>query len=171
MAETDSLAVKRLSDAATIPYRATDGSAGFDLCASEPTTIESGRRKVVKTDLVLGIPAGHYGRIAPRSGLAFKYGIDVCAGVIDSDYRGPVGCVLSNAGTESFAIRAGDRIAQLIIEKISLPNVMEVSSLDATTRGSGGFGSTGTTVEAHAASAAPGAANDDCTSSSAPSRR
>ena len=138
------LLVKRLSENAKLPYRATDGSAGLDLCASESTEIPSGTRRVVMTDLALAIPPGHYGRIAPRSGLAFKFGIDICAGVIDSDYRGPVGCVLANAGTETFCIKQGDRIAQLILERVSTPRVVETSNLDETMRGAGGFGSTGT---------------------------
>ncbi len=140
------LLVKRTSANATLPYRATPGSAGFDLCASEPTTIASGTRRAVKTGLQIAIPAGHYGRIAPRSGLAFKKGIDTCAGVIDSDYRGDVGLLLSNAGTDDFQIQQGDRVAQLIIEKISVPDVVEVSSLSVTSRGTGGFGSTGTSA-------------------------
>jgi len=82
------LKVKRLSPAATLPVRATTGSAGYDLCAAEETTIPAGMRKVVKTDLSVGIPPRHYGRVAPRSGLSFKYGIDIGAGVIDS-----VGCL------------------------------------------------------------------------------
>jgi dUTP pyrophosphatase len=144
------LLVKRLSENAKLPYRATDGSAGLDLCASESTDIPSGTRRVVMTDLALAIPSGHYGRIAPRSGLAFKFGIDICAGVIDSDYRGPVGCVLANAGTETFCIKQGDRIAQLILERVSTPRVVETSNLDETMRGAGGFGSTGTETPADA---------------------
>ena len=98
---------------------------------------------IVQTDLAVAIPAGHYGRVAPRSGLAVKHFIDVGAGVIDSDYRGAVGVVLFNHSADDFHIKHGDRIAQLIIEKISTPAVVEVDDLDATERGAGGFGSTG----------------------------
>jgi dUTP pyrophosphatase len=94
--------------------------------------------------LAIAIPEGHYGRIAPRSGLAVKNFIDVGAGVIDMDYRGPVGVVLFNHSGDDFHIKQGDRIAQLIIEKISNPQIVEVDDLDATARGAGGFGSTGT---------------------------
>ena len=137
------LKFKLLSGDATLPTRATTGSAGLDLYASEETSISSGSRRVVKTDLSLAVPMGTYARIAPRSGLAFKHGIDVCAGVVDSDYRGPLGVVLSNLSDKTFEIKKGDRIAQLIIEQIAILDPVEVDSLDSTTRGSGGFGSTG----------------------------
>ncbi len=137
------LKFKLLSEDATLPTRATTGSAGLDLYASEETSISSGSRRVVKTDLSLAVPMGTYARIAPRSGLAFKHGIDVCAGVVDSDYRGPLGVVLSNLSDKTFEIKKGDRIAQLIIEQIAILDPVEVDSLDSTTRGSGGFGSTG----------------------------
>lgn len=81
--------------------------------------------------------------IAPRSGLAWKHSIDVGAGVIDADYRGPVGVILFNHSDVDFEVKIGDRIAQLIIEKIIVPDVEEVDDLDSTVRGSGGFGSTG----------------------------
>ena len=80
---------------------------------------------------------------APRSGLAWKHSIDVGAGVIDADYRGPVGVILFNHSDQDFAVKAGDRVAQLILERIVTPDVMEVEDLESTTRGSGGFGSTG----------------------------
>jgi len=138
-----SLRVKRLVPEARLPERATDGAAGYDLFALEDTTILG--RAVVRTGIAVVIPAGYYGRVAPRSGLAVKHRIDVCAGVIDSDYRGEIGVVLSqgNGWTPSYTVKAGDRIAQLILEKIATPPVEEVGDLDETARGSGGFGSTG----------------------------
>lgn len=90
------------------------------------------------------MPAGCYGRVAPRSGLAAKHGIDVGAGVIDEDYRGNIGVVLFNHGKEAFEIKRGDRIAQLICERIVYPVLEEVEKLTETVRGAGGFGSTGT---------------------------
>ena len=90
------------------------------------------------------IPSEYYGRIAPRSSLAWKNHIDVGAGVIDEDYRGPVGVVLFNHSDEEFRIIQGERIAQLIITKIITPEVIVVDDLDDTKRGTGGFGSTGT---------------------------
>lgn len=141
--EEPPLKVKRLTDKATLPFRATPGSAGYDLCSAEDTTIPAGTRKMVKTDLAIAVPANHYGRIAPRSGLAFKKGIDIGAGVIDPDYTGPLGLVLCNNGTSEFLIHQGDRVAQLLIERVAVPKVLEVQELDKTTRGAGGFGSTG----------------------------
>ena len=91
----------------------------------------------------MNIPVTCYGRIAPRSGLAWKKHIDVGAGVIDADYRGNVGVVLFNHGEEDLQVKRGDRIAQLILEKISYADIVEVDDLDATARGDGGFGSTG----------------------------
>tara|TARA_Y100000768_G_scaffold346563_1_gene294192 strand:- start:5982 stop:6479 length:498 start_codon:yes stop_codon:yes gene_type:complete len=141
--EEPPLKVKRLTDNATLPFRATCGSAGYDLCSAENTTIPAGTRKMVRTDLSIAVPANHYGRIAPRSGLAFKKGIDIGAGVIDPDYTGPIGLVLCNNGTSEFMIKQGDRVAQLLIERVAVPEIMEVQELDKTTRGAGGFGSTG----------------------------
>lgn len=142
--EPETLKVKRLSERATLPRRATAGAAGYDLCSAEKTSVPAGTRKVVKTDLAVAIPVLHYGRIAPRSGLAFKEGLDVAAGVIDPDYRGPLGLVICNNGTKDFEIKIGDRIAQLLLERVGTPVVEEVEKLDETPRGAGGFGSTGT---------------------------
>jgi len=83
------------------------------------------------------------GRVAPRSGLAYKHGIDTLAGVIDADYRGPVGVILANLSDTDFAVKVGDRIAQLVVEKIVMPDVVVVNELEASVRGAGGFGSTG----------------------------
>ena len=94
------------------------------------------------TDISIAIPTGMYGRVAPRSGLAVKHFLDVGAGVIDCDYRGPVGVVMFNFSDKDFQVTAGDRVAQLIIEKIAMLPVEEVDNLDDTERGHGGFGST-----------------------------
>jgi len=137
------LKVKRLSSNATLPVRASAGAAGYDLCAAENCVIEAHTRRVVKTDLSMEIPPRHYGRVAPRSGLSFKFGIDIAAGVIDSDYRGAVGIVVVNNGSSAFEIKSGDRVAQLLLERVNTPAVEEVDELDVTVRGSAGFGSTG----------------------------
>ncbi|SPO45473.1 probable dUTP pyrophosphatase [Moesziomyces antarcticus] len=128
---------------AKLPTRGSASAAGYDLYASEAVVIPRGGRKVVQTGICLAIPEGHYGRVAPRSGLASKHGIDTGAGVIDADYRGLLGVLLFNLGDADFTVNEGDRIAQLIIEKIATPEVEEVESLDDTIRGAGGFGSTG----------------------------
>lgn len=135
---------------AFMPERADDGAAGYDLKSSskESLIIRSKQRLLAPTGLKMAIPKGHYGRIAPRSGLALKNGIDVGAGVVDSSYRGKVGVVLFNHSDHDFVIKHGDRIAQLILERISTPVLQQVEDdqLDETARGEGGFGSTGVSV-------------------------
>ena len=138
------LRVKKLSAHAVPPARASAGAAGYDLCAAYDAVVPAnGGRALVKTDVAVAVPPGTYGRVAPRSGLALKSGIDVGAGVIDEDYRGNVGVILFNHGDADFAIKAGDRIAQLVLERIAVAEVVVVEDLDATERGAGGFGSTG----------------------------
>ncbi|XP_012504628.1 PREDICTED: deoxyuridine 5'-triphosphate nucleotidohydrolase, mitochondrial [Propithecus coquereli] len=133
----------RLSEHATAPTRGSARAAGYDLYSAYDYTIPSMEKTVVKTDIQIALPSGCYGRVAPRSGLAAKHFIDVGAGVIDEDYRGNVGVVLFNFGKEKFEVKKGDRIAQLICERIFYPEIKEVQVLDDTERGSGGFGSTG----------------------------
>jgi dUTP pyrophosphatase len=137
------LLVKRLSEAATLPTKGSQFAAGYDLYASESKVIPSKDRAPVKTDIAVEIPYGYYGRVASRSGLAFKNGIDAGAGVVDPDYRGEVMVLLFNHANENFVITQGDRIAQLIIEKCEDLPVEEVEELHDTIRGEAGFGSTG----------------------------
>jgi deoxyuridine 5'-triphosphate nucleotidohydrolase len=144
---TAALQVKKLSPTATIPTRGSPYSAGFDLSADEEKVIPAGGRGVVATGLSIACPPGTYARIAPRSGLAVKRGIDCGAGVVDADYRGPVGVVLFNFGAEDFVVEVGDRIAQLILEKVNMAPVAEVEELAETARGAGGFGSTGVSLK------------------------
>lgn len=136
--------VKKLSEDAQIPTAGTPFAAGYDLYAAHDGVIYPKNRKLIKTNLAISIPAGYYGRIAPRSGLAFKHGIDVLAGVIDSDYRGDVGVILFNSDiANEFEVKKGDRIAQIIIEKCMSAFWSEVSELETSVRAGGGFGSTG----------------------------
>ncbi|XP_057458790.1 deoxyuridine 5'-triphosphate nucleotidohydrolase-like isoform X2 [Lotus japonicus] len=137
------LRVKKLSDKAVLPARASHLSAGYDLSSAVETKVPARGKALVATDISISIPEGTYARIAPRSGLTWKHSIDVGAGVIDADYRGPVGVILFNHSDLDFEVKIGDRIAQLIIEKIVTPDVAEVEDLDSTVRGEGGFGSTG----------------------------
>lgn len=137
------LKVKKLSEKAVLPSRGSALAAGYDLSSAEETVVPARGKALVPTDLSVAIPHGTYARIAPRSGLALKHSIDVGAGVIDADYRGPVGVILFNHSDADFAVKPGDRIAQMIIEVIATPEVAEVEDLDATLRGDGGFGSTG----------------------------
>ncbi|KAE8675273.1 Deoxyuridine 5'-triphosphate nucleotidohydrolase [Hibiscus syriacus] len=137
------LKVKRLSEKAVLPSRGSALAAGYDLSSATDTKVPARGKALIPTDLSISVPEGTYGRVAPRSGLAWKHSIDVGAGVIDADYRGPLGVILFNYSDVDFEVKVGDRIAQLIIEKIMTPDVLEVEDLDATTRGAGGFGSTG----------------------------
>lgn len=137
------LKVQRLSDDSVLPVRGSDRAAGFDLFAAEGVIIPPLSRALIKTDLAITVPRGTYGRIAPRSGLSLKKSIDVAGGVIDEDYTGNVGIILVNNGVEEFEVVQGTRIAQLVCEKICFPELEEVVSLDATERGDGGFGSSG----------------------------
>merc|ERR1712151_1198140 len=111
--------------------------------AAEETCVKAGGKAIVKTGLSVAIPWGTYARIAPRSGLAAKRMIHVGAGVVDFDHRGELGVVLFNHGADDFEVAVGDRIAQLILEKVSMATCAEVEALDDTARGAGGFGSTG----------------------------
>lgn len=140
-----SLQIKLLSPDAQAPKRGSEFAAGYDIYASSDIVVPKLGKAIVPTDIAMAIPAGHYGRIAPRSGLAAKHSIDVGAGVIDEDYRGPLSVILFNLNQEcDFSIKKGDRIAQLILERISTPEIEIVEGeLASTTRGSGAFGSTG----------------------------
>jgi dUTP pyrophosphatase len=130
-----------------LPRPMTRGSAGMDLYAnvSEPVVLNPGEIVLIPTGLSLSIPEGYEAQIRPRSGLALKYGISLVntPGTIDSDYRGEVNIIMVNFGKQPFTINRGDRIAQMVINKIEIPEVIEVEELDVTTRGEGGFGSTG----------------------------
>ena len=137
------LYIKKLRNSAAIPKRATKDAAGYDIASVEETVVPAKGRTVVKTGLSIAIPDGCYGRIAPRSGLAVKKFIDIGAGVIDADYRGEIGVVMFNHSDEDLKVKQGDRIAQLILEKISTPEVKETVDLSSTVRGSQGFGSSG----------------------------
>ncbi|CAL5225468.1 g8289 [Coccomyxa viridis] len=142
-APISTIRVKRLTPDAVLPKRGSAKAAGYDLASAQDTYVPARGKAVVKTGLSIAIPAETYARIAPRSGLAVKHFIDTGAGVVDEDYRGEVGVVLFNHSDVDFQVKKGDRIAQLILERIMTPEVEEVDDLDATVRGSGGYGSTG----------------------------
>jgi len=136
--------IKKLSDNAIIPAKGSAFAAGYDLYAAEDAVVNCGTRKLIKTNISMEITPGYYGRIAPRSGLAYKNGIDVLAGVIDSDYRGDIGVILYNSDKNiDFIVKKGDRIAQIIFEACYSATLNEAENLDNTLRQSGGFGSTG----------------------------
>lgn len=143
------LNVTKLVPHAIIPTRATPGAVGYDLYSTDNYVVLAGRRVVVSTGISVTLPPGCYGRIAPRSGLAVKHGLETLAGVIDPDYTGEVKVVLQNLDSvQPFVIRPGYRIAQLILEQCVTPEVVEVPGectglVEPTTRGASGFGSTG----------------------------
>lgn len=138
----------KLSEDAIIPKRATTGSAGLDLCAcmEENVLLKPGERALIHTGLAIGLPSHEFvALVFARSGLAIKHGITLSnsVGVIDSDYRGEICVGLCNLGSEDYTITPGERIAQLVIMRVETPMPTEVTTLDETVRGSGGFGSTG----------------------------
>ena len=130
-----------------LPQYSTQQSAGLDLRAEldHPITLKPGQRNLIPTGLKIALPHGYEAQVRPRSGLAYKYGITVLnsPGTIDADYRGDVGVILINHGSESFTIENGERIAQLIIAKFVQIEWDEVNDLSITSRGEDGFGSTG----------------------------
>jgi dUTP pyrophosphatase len=144
MSESPSLPVKRLHADAVLPVYKHPGDAGMDLSAVEAVTVAPGEIVAVPTGLAFAIPDGYVGLVHPRSGLASR-GLTVAnaPGTIDAGYRGEVKVLLINLGTEPFAIEKGDRIAQMVIQQVAHLPLVESANLDATLRGSGGFGSTG----------------------------
>ena len=134
----------RLSEHAREPTRATEKAAGADLYSAHECQIEPKGKALIRTDLQMAIPTGYYGRIAPRSGLAYKHFIQVGAGVIDEDYRGNVGVLLYNFSEVRFTVKKGAKIAQIIMEKIVIPVLEEVPRMPLNTeRGKNGFGHSG----------------------------
>lgn len=131
-----------------MPQYMSGAAAGMDLCAAntEPVVVSPGQVKLIPTGLYVAIPAGYEGQVRPRSGLALKHGITLVnsPGTIDSDYRGEVGIIIGNIGSEPYTIERGCRIAQLVIAPVTQAEVEVVESLDETVRGAGGFGHTGT---------------------------
>ena len=128
-----------------VPTYATAGAAGMDVVSAEDIELAPGGRHAVATGFAMAIPEGYEIQVRPRSGLALKNGISLpnTPGTIDSDYRGELKIIMINLGSESFAIRRGDRIAQLVAAPVQLAHFSEVAELDDTARGTGGFGSTG----------------------------
>ena len=136
------LKVHLLNDQATLPVRGSPGAAGWDLASSAQVSLQPGERHLVPLGLSLEVPPGCYGRSAPRSSMALR-GVDVAGGVVDADFRGEVKIILVNNGAELFVVNVGDRVGQLILEKIAHVNLEVPSSLSSTVRGTAGFGSTG----------------------------
>ena len=142
--EGEALKITKLDPTAIIPRRMSPGAAGYDLYGVEDVTIPRYGRKILKTGISIEMPAGVYGRIAPRSGLSVKKGLGIGAGVIDPDYTGEIKIVIFNHSDENVRIYRGERIAQLILECIKTPKVIEMETRRETLRGDKGFGSTHT---------------------------
>ena len=142
------LKIKKLRENAKVPNRATGGSAGLDLCAciDEPITLVGGETAVIPTGIAIALPSAEYDAfVFPRSGIAVKHGIGLLnsVGVVDSDYRGEVMVGVINQISTPYTIQPGERVAQMVIMPVSMMPTEEVSELDETERGAGGFGSTG----------------------------
>jgi dUTP pyrophosphatase len=145
------LRIVRLPHAADLPlpaYQSAD-AAGLDLLAAipanAPVTIAPGGRVIIPTGIAVALPHGHEGQIRPRSGIAIRHGVTVLnsPGTVDADYRGEIQVIIVNLGTESFEIQRGTRIAQMVVAPVQQAKIVESTSLDATGREAGGFGSTG----------------------------
>ena len=142
------LRIKKLNENAVVPKAATGGSAGMDLyaCLDSDVTIKSGERVLIPTGIAIALESNSYvAYIYARSGLAIKNGITLanCVGVVDSDYRGEVKVGIINLSDSNYTVKNGDRIAQMVIAPVIMPQIEEVNELDHTERASGGFGSTG----------------------------
>ncbi len=139
------LLVKRISADARLPEYEHEGDAGLDLYASENCEIKPGQRRLVATGLKLALPKGYEAQVRPKSGLALKHGLTVLntPGTIDAGYRGEIGVIVINHGSETYQVEKGRKIAQLVVTKVEGAQVVEVQELEATTRNEGGFGSTG----------------------------
>lgn len=139
------LAFKRIHPDAVLPAYAHPSDAGMDLRSVADVVIPRGGRALVPTGLVILLPPLYEAQVRPRSGLALKHGVTVLnsPGTIDAGYRGEIGVILANFGEADFAVKKGDKIAQLVIAPVTQPQVEETDVVDATDRGTGGFGSTG----------------------------
>lgn len=139
------LRIRRLDPSVAAPAYAHPGDAGLDLCSAEELTLEPGERSMVSTGFAMALPEGYAAFVQPRSGLAARSGISIVntPGLIDCHYRGEVKVILVNLGSEPFQVKRGDRIAQMVIQKVEAVRVEVTEELDETARGEGGFGSTG----------------------------
>lgn len=147
MSGVPTLRVRVLSEGALVPRYASEGAAGLDLaaCLDTPLTLAPGGRAMVPTGIAIALPPGHEGQVRPRSGLAARHGITVtnAPGTIDEDYRGEIKVLLVNLGDEPFTLYSGERVAQLVVAPVTRVAIQTTTELDGTSRGAGGFGSTG----------------------------
>lgn len=137
------IAIKKLSPKAVLPDYANNHDAGMDLYACEEYTIEPNQRVVVATGIAMAIPEGYVGLIWDKSGLAVKHGLTTIAGVIDASYRGEIQVALINTGNQAYVVESGKKIAQLLVQPVSVPQIRLVDELPDSQRGANGFGSSG----------------------------
>ena len=137
------LRIQKIHQDAKLPAFAHATDAGLDLCTLEEVTIVPGERRTIRTGLALAIPEGYVGLLWDKGGISHKRGLKSFGGVIDTEYRGELFVGLANIGTESQTFNQGDKIIQILIQKVEHPTIVEVDSLDETVRGNGAFGSTG----------------------------
>jgi len=137
------LKIKKIKKEARLPEYAHKNDAGMDLFSAESFVLSPGERKICSTGVAMAIPAGYVGLIWDKSGIASKKGIKTMGGVIDCNYRGEVGVILQNLSEEKYEVKTGDKVAQMLIQKVECPMLEEVNKLEDTERGEGGFGSTG----------------------------
>jgi len=137
------LKIKKINPEAKIPRYTINGDAGLELYSTVDMVLEVNQRKTCQTGIGMAIPTGYVGLIWDKSGIAAKGGIKTMGGVIDSNYRGEIGVILKNLSNNKYKINKGDKIAQMLIQKVASPEIEEVDDLEDTDRGEGGFGSTG----------------------------
>lgn len=137
------LKFKKLVENAVLPRYAKAGDSGMDICSAENVTVHQGGFKLIRSGIAAEIPDGYEIQVRPRSGLAAKNGVVTAFGTVDSGYRGDIGIILFNHGNAPLHVAAGDRIAQLVVQKVERVEVEEVAELGVTERGADGFGSTG----------------------------
>jgi dUTP pyrophosphatase len=135
--------IKKLSEDATIPKYAQPGDAGMDFYSNEEITILPNERKLISTGIAMAIPHGYVGLIWDKSGIATKHGIKTMAGVVDSGYRGEIRILVHNLSNQDYTIEKSTKVAQMLIQPVEQKEISEVTELNQTERGSGGFGSTG----------------------------
>ena len=135
--------IQKINPEIKIPSYAHSGDAGMDLYAADDVIIKSSERKVVATGMKMEIPAGYVGLIWDKSGLASKKGLKIMGGVIDSTYRGEVGVVIINLGDQEYQVEKNTKIAQMLVQKVENVEIEEVNDLENSSRGDGGFGSSG----------------------------
>jgi len=135
--------IKRINPDAKIPTYAHPGDAGMDMYSSEEKTINPQEQVFIKTGIVMEIPEGYVGLVWDKSGLSTKHGLKTIAGVIDAGYRGEISIAMANVGSDPYTFKKGEKIAQMLIQKVEQAQFNEISELSETSRGTGGFGSTG----------------------------